>query len=134
MKRLPNNALHKALVPFLREKTGYRVYDYVPEEAQLPFITLGTFNVQDKSTKTEDMTKTSVHIHIYSNYKGRFEINTLAESLINLFAAEQIDLSAEEFFVCSQAVDFYETYPEDEIGYSGVITLDMLIQNKKKED
>ena len=35
MKRLPNNALHKALVPFLREKTGYRVYDYVPETAQL---------------------------------------------------------------------------------------------------
>ena len=79
------------------------------------------------------MTKTSVHIHIYSNYKGRFEINTLAESLINLFAAEQVDLSADEFFVCSQAIDFYETYPEDEIGYSGVITLDMLIQNKKED-
>ena len=121
MKRLPNNALHKALVPFLREKTGYRVYDYVPD------------NVQDKSTKTEDMTKTSVHIHIYSNYKGRFEINTLAESLINTFAVEQVDLSADEFFVCSQAIDFYETYPEDEIGYSGVITLDMLIQNKKED-
>ena len=97
MKRLPNNALHKALVPFLREKTGYRVYDYVPETAQLPFITLGAVNVQDKSTKTEDMTKTSVHIHIYSNYKGRFEINTLAESLINTFAVEQVDLSADEF-------------------------------------
>ena len=43
-------------------------------------------------------------------------------------------MSADEFFVCSQAIDFYETYPEDEIGYSGVITLDTLIQNKKKED
>ncbi|MDY6289854.1 MAG: DUF3168 domain-containing protein [Succiniclasticum sp.] len=133
MKRLPNNALQKALVPFLRERTGYRVYDYVPENATLPFITLGAVTVQDKSTKTEDMTKASVHIHIYSNYKGRFEINTLAETLINVFASEQIDLSAEEFFVCSQGVDFYETYPEDEIGYSGVITLEALIQNKKEE-
>ena len=133
MKRLPNNALQKALVPFLRERTGYRVYDYVPENATLPFITLGAVTVQDKSTKTEDMTKASVHIHIYSNYKGRFEINTLAETLINVFASEQIDLSAEEFFVCSQGVEFYETYPEDEIGYSGVITLEALIQNKKEE-
>ena len=40
MKRLPNNAIHKALVAFLREHTGLAVYDYVPQEAVLPFITL----------------------------------------------------------------------------------------------
>lgn len=51
MKRLPNNAIHKALVAFLREHTGLVVYDYVPQEAVLPFITLGTMTVQDKSTK-----------------------------------------------------------------------------------
>ena len=77
MKRLPNNAIHKALVAFLREHTGLAVYDYVPQEAVLPFITLGTMTVQDKSTKTEDMTHLSAHIHIYSSYKGRYEINSL---------------------------------------------------------
>ena len=33
-----------------------------------------------------------------------------------------------------QKVDFYETYPEDETGYSGVITLEVLIQNIHKEE
>lgn len=80
------------------------------------------------------MTHLSVHIHIYSNYKGRFEINNLAERLINLLGANQIDLSADEFYVNAQGVDFYETYPEDETGYSGVITFELLIQNIHKEE
>ena len=145
MKRLPNNAIHKALVAFLREHTGLAVYDYVPQEAVLPFITLGTMTVQDKSTKTEDMTHLSAHIHIYSSYKGRYEINSLAEKLINLFGMEQLDLTGDEFYVSAQGVDdefyvsaqgvdFYETYPEDETGYSGVITLEVLIQNIHKEE
>ena len=134
MKRLPNKAIHKALVAFLREHTGLVVYDYVPQEAVLPFITLGTMTVQDKSTKTEDMTHLSAHIHIYSNYKGRYEINSLAEKLINLFGSIQLDLSPDEFYVSAQGVDFYETYPEDEMGYSGVITLEVLIQNIHKEE
>ena len=106
----------------------------MPQEAVLPFITLGTMTVQDKSTKTDDMTHLSAHIHIYSNYKGRYEINNLAEKLINLFGMEQLDLSPEEFYVNAQGVDFYETYPEDETGYSGVITLEVLIQNIHKEE
>ena len=123
MKRLPNNAIHKALVAFLREHTGLAVYDYVPQEAVLPFITLGTMTVQDKSTKTDDMTHLSAHIH-----------NSLAEKLINLFGMEQLDLTGDEFYVSAQGVDFYETYPEDETGYSGVITLEVLIQNIHKEE
>ena len=134
MKRLPNNALTKALIQFLREHTKLPVYDFVPQEAKLPFITLGATTVQDKSSKTEDMTHLSVHIHIYSNYKGRFEINNLAERLINLLGANQIDLSADEFYVNAQGVDFYETYPEDETGYSGVITFELLIQNIHTEE
>ena len=102
MKRLPNNAIHKALVAFLREHTGLAVYDYVPQEAVLPFITLGTMTVQDKSTKTEDMIHLSAYIHIYSNYKGRFEINSLAEKLINLFGSIQLDLSPDEFYVSAK--------------------------------
>lgn len=133
MKRLPNNILHKELVKFLRAKVNCPVYDYVPEQAKLPFITLGAVNVQDKSTKINDMTNVSVHIHIYSNYKGRFEINTLAEYIINLFAEYQIDLSEDDFYVTAQGVDFYESYPEEDAGYNGVLTLEVMIQNMKGE-
>ena len=51
MKRLPNNALHKSLIKFLKEKQPVPVFDYLPEMAALPFITLGNVTVADQSAK-----------------------------------------------------------------------------------
>lgn len=133
MKRLPNNAVQKALLLFLKANVTIPVYDYVPEEASLPFITLGAINVQDKSTKVEDMTHVSLQIHIWSHYKGRYEINVLAEKLIHLLTSQQLDLSEDQFWSLSQSVDFYETYPEEDNGYSGILTFEMDIQNIKEE-
>lgn len=132
MKRLPNNIVHKALISFLREKVGCRVYDFVPEDAVLPFVTLGNINVEDKSTKSEDIVHLTVQIHIWSTYRGRYEINSLAETIINALSSIQLDLSEEEFFSNAQGVDFYESYPEEESGYNGVITFEMLIQNMRR--
>lgn len=133
MKRLPNNAVQKALLLFLRANVDIPVYDYVPEEAKLPFITLGAINVQDQSTKAEDMTHVSIQIHIWSHYKGRYEINILAEELMQLLTKEQLDLGSERFWALSQSIDFYETYPEEDNGYSGILTFEMTIQNMKED-
>ena len=114
---------------FLREKLTVSVYDYVPADAKLPFVTLGAINVEDKSTKADDLTHLSIQIHIWSNYKGRYEINSLAEKIINLLAESQLDLTADGFYVNAQGIDFYESYPEEDSGYSGVLTLEVLIQN-----
>lgn len=133
MRRLPNNAVQKALLLFLKENVDIPVYDYVPEEASLPFITLGAINVQDKATKVEDMTHVSMQIHIWSHYRGRYEINILAEKLIQLLTSNQLDLEKEGFWSLSQAVDFYETYPEEDNGYSGILTFEMNIQNMKED-
>ena len=41
MQRLPNNALGKALFKLLNEKLpDITVYDFVPEEAAVPYVTL----------------------------------------------------------------------------------------------
>lgn len=133
MKRLPNNAVQRALLLFLRANVDIPVYDYVPEEAKLPFITLGAINVQDQSTKAEDMTHVSIQIHIWSHYKGRYEINILAEELMQLLTKEQLDLGSERFWALSQSIDFYETYPEEDNGYSGILTFEMMIQNMKED-
>lgn len=133
MKRLPNNAVQRALLLFLRANVDIPVYDYVPEEAKLPFITLGAINVQDQSTKAEDMTHVSIQIHIWSHYKGRYEINILAEELMQLLTKEQLDLGSERFWALSQSIDFYETYPEEDNGYSGILTFEMTIQNMKED-
>nr|DAF86030.1 MAG TPA: hypothetical protein [Siphoviridae sp. ctr0c13] len=131
MKRLPNNIVHKALLAFLKKEIGCRVYDFVPEDAVLPFVTLGTINAEDKSTKSEDIIHMTVQIHIWSTYRGRYEINSLAEKIIRALSAVQLDLSEEEFYSNAQGVDFYESYPEENSGYNGVITFEMLIQNMR---
>lgn len=129
MKRLPNNALHKALIKFLKENIDAAVYDYVPDEFKLPYVTLGAINVQDKSTKMDDLTHLSVQIHLWSGYKGRYEINVLAENIINLLSNNQLDMEEDGFYSNAQGVDFYESYPEDDDGYHGVISFEMLVQN-----
>lgn len=131
MRRLPNNELHRMLVYYLRKNLGAPVYDYVPENVKLPFITIGAVNIQDKGLKVEDITHASVQIHIWSDYKGRREINLLAERIINLFSTVQLDLTADQFYVNSQGIDFYETYPEGDGGYNGILTLEADIQNLK---
>lgn len=138
MRRLPNNELHKALLKYLGEGIGkdfpkVKVYDYVPEGAKLPYVTVGSVNVRDRGLKVEDISHVSVQIHIWSSYKGRRESNNLAEKIIRLVAAEQIDLSGDGFCVISQDIDFYETYPEGETGYNGVLTLETDIQNMKEK-
>lgn len=134
MKRLPNNMVHKALIAFLRDKVGCRVYDFVPEDAELPFVTLGNINAEDKSTKSEDIIHLTVQIHIWSNYRGRYEINSLAEKIINALSSVQLDLSEEDFYSNAQGVDFYESYPEEDSGYNGVITFELLVQNIRSDD
>ena len=134
MKRLPNNMVHKALIAFLRDKVSCRVYDFVPEDAELPFVTLGNINAEDKSTKSEDIIHLTVQIHIWSNYRGRYEINSLAEKIINALSSVQLDLSEEDFYSNAQGVDFYESYPEEDSGYNGVITFELLVQNIRSDD
>ena len=134
MKRLPNNIVHKVLIAFLQDHLGCRVYDFVPENAILPFVTLGNINAEDKSTKSDDIIHLTVQIHIWSTYRGRYEINSLAETIINDLSSHQLDLSEEHFYSNAQGVDFYESYPEDDSGYNGVITFEMLIQNMRSDE
>lgn len=98
MRRLPNNIVHKALIAFLRKECTCPVYDFVPEGAVLPFVTLGNINAEDKSTKSDDIIHMTVQIHIWSTYRGRYEINSLAEKIINALSSKQLDLSEEDFY------------------------------------
>lgn len=134
MRRLPNNIVHKALIAFLRKECTCPVYDFVPEGVVLPFVTLGNINAEDKSTKSDDIIHMTVQIHIWSTYRGRYEINSLAEKIINALSSKQLDLSEEDFYSNAQGVDFYESYPEEDSGYNGVITFELLVQNMRSDN
>jgi len=134
VKRIPLNALQKALIAYLRAHEKVPVYDYVPETAKLPFMTLGAFNCKEAGTKYEDIVEVTVQLNIWSTYKGKFEINSIANRVISLLQTKQIDLSEDEFTAIRQQVDFFEAYPEEETGYNGVISLVVLVQNMRRSE
>lgn len=138
MLRLPNNILQKKLIELLQNHFAGRgkvgVYDYVPDGAKPPYITLGSIVTEDVSTKTEDCYRVQQQINIWSTYKGKHEINLVAEEVINLLTSRDghLDLSEDGFFCNRQAIGMYEAYPEANTGYNGVIELEAYILNKRQ--
>ena len=123
MLRLPNNPVQKALYQKLKtyeELIGAPTYDFVPDEATMPFITLGNTVTTNIGNKTEDNTKIEV------------QINNSAERIINLLMSQEtgyLDCEAEGFIAYEQAISTYEAYPEDATGYNAVIGLEVHVKN-----
>lgn len=133
MQRLPNNALGKALFTLLNEKLpGITVYDFVPEEAAVPYVTIGTMVTNDISSKAETAYKVAIQINIWSEYRGKYEINKIAERIMALLCSNEgyIDVTADGFTAYQNTIDMYEAYPEDAYGYNGVISLEVRVKDQ----
>lgn len=125
MKRIPLNALTKDLYGLLSDNLTIPVYDDVPEDAVLPYITFGLFTCKGVGTKVNDISDVTLNIDVWSEYQGKSEVNTIAHDvigLLNQLDGNSVDLSADNFAFLSGEVDFFEAYAEDNNGYHGVIT------------
>ncbi|MEG1754119.1 MAG: DUF3168 domain-containing protein [Christensenella sp.] len=133
IKRIPNNALQKALIALFKAKLSVPAYDFVTSTAKMPYVSLGAFTCRDISTKTEDISHITLQINIFSSYRGKYEINAIAEQIISILTSEQINLD-EDFYTTMQAINMYEAFPEDENSYSGVVSFECEIQNIRSEE
>lgn len=120
-------ALQTGLFSLLSVGQTTPVYDDVPEDAAFPYITIGAFTCKRVADKTSDIWDASIQIHIWSNYRGKAEVNAVADDIATVISSAAID--APGFVVISQDVDFFEAFVEDEFGYHGVLTLVVTIQN-----
>jgi hypothetical protein len=128
-RRIPMNALLKGLFSLLSSGQTTPVYDAVPEDAVYPYITLGAFTCKQNSAKGADIWDTSNQIHIWSDSKGKREINEIADDITTVISSVRINLSSERFGIFEQEVDFFEALQSDDFGYHGVLTLACTIQN-----
>ena len=53
------------------------VYDYVPQDAAYPYVTLGDAQVENQSTSTNALYRIRLQLHVYSRAKGRKEIHEI---------------------------------------------------------
>ena len=130
-RRIPMNALQKGVFSLLSEYQTTPVYDDVPSEAILPYVTFGAFTCKNLGNKTADIVDISLQIHIWSEYEGKAEINGIANDITAVLTSWSIDLSKDGFNVMAQDVDFFEAFPEEEAGYHGVITIVCKVQNQR---
>lgn len=128
-KRVPLVAFQTAMYGLLTAGQTTPVYDNVPAEAILPYITFGGFTAKQSGTKTTNCWDISQQIHIWSEYQGKKEVNEIADDVSTVLSSVMLDLSATSFKVISQDIDFFEAFEEDDGGYHGVLTYTAKIQD-----
>lgn len=129
IRRIPMNALQKGVYSILSAKQTTPVYDDVPADAVLPYITLGSFTCKQVGNKTADLVDVSLQIHIWSAYEGKREVNEIADDVTAVLTSWPLNLTADGFIANSQDIDFFEAFPEETAGYHGVLTFVSKIQN-----
>lgn len=129
IKRIPLVPLQKAIYADLLQYQTTPVYDDVPHNAKLPYITLGSFTCKNNGAKNTEISDVTLQIHIWSEYSGKAEVNEIANDVIAVLSAVPMDLSADNFKTMIQEIDFFEAFPEESAGYHGVITFVAKIQN-----
>lgn len=125
MKRIPLNVLTKELYELLTANLTVPVYDDVPYDAVLPYITFGLFTCKTAGTKVNDITDVTINIDVWSDYQGKKEVNEIANNInnfLNQLDSTTVDLTADNFAFLAGEVDFFEAFSEDGDGYHGVIT------------
>lgn len=129
MKRVPLNELTKAVYSRLTQHLDTPVYDDVPPTENPPYITVGLFTCKDTSTKVNDICDVSVNLDIWSDYRGKKEVNEIANDVITVMMAAPFGELANGFFVVGHDVDFFESFNEDDYGYHGALTFIFKVQN-----
>lgn len=72
---IPLNEYQKKIYEAL-SSTGYKVFDEVPVDEELPLIAISDYTLSDGVVKSESYT-ISQAINIYSEYEGKKEINEM---------------------------------------------------------
>ena len=131
MRRLPNNALSKALYALLSNNISVPVTDHVDDNVGLPYVVIGNVTSNETKVKSEKILRCAVDLHIFSEYRGKSEVDRIGEDICDLLYAQDtiIDMSADDWVVVDGGIESYETYEEDLYGYGGTLTIKVTVQD-----
>lgn len=130
--RIPLVAFQTAIYSILSSSLSVPVYDHVPANAKPPYITFGAFTGKSNGSKREDVKDISLQLSIWSNHKGKAQVNQIADELVNIITSIPVDMSADDFACLGIADDMFESFPVDGGLYHGVVTIMAKIQNVKQ--
>lgn len=111
---LPINEYQKQIYNALK-LTGYKVFDEVPENENLPVIMISDYNIMSGNTKEADYV-IQAKIDAYSEYEGKKEINEMVSKIIDkIQSAAYTDLGDGYFLENIQLLESSITRMEDSL-------------------
>lgn len=131
MKRFPNNALSSALYTLLSNTLTVPVTDHVDNEVGLPYVVIGNVTSSETRVKSEKILRCAVELHIFSEYRGKAEVDRIGEAICDTLMDDSttIDMEADHWVVVDGGIESYETYEEDMYGYGATLTIRVTVQD-----
>ena len=85
----------------------------------------------ETKVKSEKILRCAVDLHIFSEYRGKAEVDRIGEDICDLLQAQDttIDMGADDWVVVDGGIESYETYEEDLYGYGGTLTIKVTVQD-----
>lgn len=106
-------AADTALTDLLAGSPG--IYDHVPPDAPAPYLVIGETTVTDWDTDDSRGLEAEATIHVWSEYRGRFETKQIQDAVYNvLHRATALTVSG------ADVVDVFQTYADTEVDPDGM--------------
>lgn len=106
-------AADTALTDLLADSPG--VYDHVPHDAQTPYVVVGDTILNDWDTDDSRGLEAEVTLHVWSEYRGRFEAKNIQDAIYNaLHRTDALSVAG------ADVVDVFQTYADTELDPDGL--------------
>ena len=128
-KRLPLQALQKAVRDLLTACQTTPIHEHVDDKAKLPFIVFGEISVSPDGAKDVAICTATMELEIYSGANSRTEINGILDDVATVLAAARLDMQAAGFAVCEQEITEVRTNQREIRGYGATLRLEVQIQD-----
>ena len=128
-KRLPLQALQKAVRDLLTACQTTPLHEHVGETAKLPLIAFGEISVSLADAKDTSLYTAALELEIYSSANSRTEINGILDDVATVLTAARLDMQAAGFAVCDQEITEVQTSPRENKGYSATLHMEVVIQD-----
>ena len=133
ISRIPFNEVQQGLYQLLSRGQTVPVYDSIPDGSEeMPYIWLGEFHgAPAEGNKTVVMHQVSQQLHIWSDQKGKLEVNGIMNDIVTLLTKYQLSLDGFRQ-VGGVTVSLYQTtgelYENGDKAYHGVIQVEYLVE------
>lgn|SRR5262245_58501636 len=109
--------------------TGIPVYDDVPEESRKPYVVIGDQTMIGWFWKLTGGTEITTTIHIWSEYRGRYEVETIKNTIMQSVTGNEFNLIPSGFNCLPAVFEFGETFQEpDGITRHGILRFRVNVQ------